>query len=145
MNHTNHTKPPSLSEISKRPPLVVLFGDYTQLRGLAQDHDLSEELDRAIVVPSERMPSDVVTMHSRCIYIDENVGVQREIELVYPDEADPNEGKVSVLAPIGSALFGLAAGQSIDWELPGGRTHRLRVLRVVHQPDVSTDIPETHR
>ena len=95
----NHPKITSFSEIAKRPPLVVLFGDYTQLRGLAQDHDLSEELDRAIVVPSERMPPDVVTMHSRCIYIDENVGVQREIELVYPDEADPNEGKVSVLAP----------------------------------------------
>ncbi len=141
----NHPKITSFSEIAKRPPLVVLFGDYTQLRGLAQDHDLSEELDRAIVVPSERMPSDVVTMHSRCIYIDENVGVQREIELVYPDEADPNEGKVSVLAPIGSALLGLAAGQSIDWELPGGRIHRLRLLRVVHQPNVSTETPEAHR
>lgn len=141
----NHPKITSFSEIAKRPPLVVLFGDYTQLRGLAQDHDLSEELDRAIVVPSERMPTDVVTMHSRCIYIDENVGVQREIELVYPDEADPNEGKVSVLAPIGSALLGLAAGQSIDWELPGGRIHRLRVLRVIHQSNVSTETPEAHR
>ena len=141
----NHPKITSFSEIAKRPPLVVLFGDYTQLRELAQDHDLSEELDRAIVVPSERMPSDVVTMHSRCIYIDENVGVQREIELVYPDEADPNEGKVSVLAPIGSALLGLAAGQSIDWELPGGRIHRLRVLRVIHQSNVSTETPEAHR
>ncbi len=141
----NHPKITSFSEIAKRPPLVVLFGDYTQLRGLAQDHDLSEELDRAIVVPSERMPPDVVTMHSRCIYIDENVGVQREIELVYPDEADPNERKVSVLAPIGSALLGLAAGQSIDWELPGGRIHRLRVLRVIHQSNVSTETPEAHR
>ena len=135
----NQIKDFSLTEIAKRPPLVVLFGDYTQLRELAQDHDLSDELDRAIVVPSERMPRDVVTMHSRCVYIDENVGVQREIELVYPDEADPAEGKVSVLAPIGSALLGLAAGQSIDWKHPGGRVHRLRLVRVLHQPDAVTD------
>ena len=135
----NHAKTFFLSDTAHRPPLVVLFGDYTQLRGLARDHDLSDELDRAIVVPWERMPRDVVTMHSRCIYIDENVGVQREIELVYPDEADPAEGKISVLAPIGSALLGLAAGQSIDWELPGGRFHRLRLVRVLQQPDAATD------
>lgn len=55
-----------------------------ELRELAQDHDLSDELDRAIVVPSERMPRDVVTMHSRCIYIDENVGVQRETNWSLP-------------------------------------------------------------
>jgi regulator of nucleoside diphosphate kinase len=135
----NHAKNFLHSDTAHRPPLVVLLGDYTQLRGLARDHDLSDELDRAIVVPWERMPRDVVTMHSRCIYIDENVGVQREIELVYPDEADPAEGKVSVLAPIGSALLGVAAGQSIDWELPGGRVHRLRLVRVLHQPDAATD------
>ncbi len=136
MNHENYF---TLSDIVQRPPLTVLFSDYTQLRGLAQDHDLSDELDRAIVVPSERMPRDVVTMHSRCIYIDENVGVQREIELVYPGEAEPAEGKVSVLAPIGSALLGLAAGQSIDWKLPGGRVHRLRLVSVLRQPDAATD------
>lgn len=137
----NHTKDFSLTEIAQRPPLVVLLGDYAQLRGLARDHSLSDELDRAIVVPPERMPCDVVTMHSRCIYVDENVGVQREIELVYPDEADPAEGKVSVLAPIGSALLGLAAGQSIDWKLPGGRLHRLRLVRVLHQPDATANTP----
>ena len=135
----NHQKQAPLTEIARRPPLVVLSGDYSQLRELARNHDLSDELDRAIVVPMERMPRDVVTMHSRCIYIDENVGAQREIELVYPDEADPVEGRVSVLAPIGSALLGLATGQAIDWELPGGRVHRLRVVRVLHQPDTTTD------
>lgn len=97
----------------------MLLGDYTQLRGLARDHDLSDELDRAIVVPWERMPRDVVTMHSRCIYIDENVGVQREIRTgPYPDEADPAEGKISVLAPIGSALLGLAASNRSTGNCP---------------------------
>ena len=115
--------------------LVLLLDDYAQLRGLARDHELSDELDRAIVVPPERMPSDVVTMHSRCIYVDESTGARREVELVYPDEADPAAGKISVLAPIGSALLGLAAGHSIDWELPGGKIHRITVERVLYQPD----------
>ncbi len=115
--------------------LVVLLKDYAQLRCLARDHELSDELDRAIVVPPERMPSDVVTMHSRCIYVDESTGARREVELVYPDEADPAAGKISVLAPIGSALLGLAAGHSIDWELPGRKIHRITVERVLYQPD----------
>ena len=118
---------------------VVLLDDYSQLRGLARKHalneELSDELDRAIVVPLERMPADVVTMHSRCIYVDESTGARREVELVYPDEADPAAGKISVLAPIGSALLGLAAGHSIDWELPGGKIHRITVERVLYQPD----------
>jgi len=118
------------------PPhhLVVLLDDYAQLRELSRDHDLSDELDRAIVVPLERMPDDVVTMHSRCIYVDESTGTTREVELVYPEEADPAKGKISVLAPVGSALLGLAAGHSIDWELPGRKVHRITVKRVLFQP-----------
>lgn len=127
-----------LHEIRSNNQPVVLLDDYSQLRGLARKHvlneELSDELDRAIVVPLERMPADVVTMHSRCIYLDENAGTAREVELVYPDEADPEQGKISVLAPIGSALLGLAVGHSIDWELPGGRIHRITVKCVLSQP-----------
>ncbi len=127
-----------LQENTTSVPLVVLLDDYSQLRGLARNNELkeglSDELDRAIVVPLERMPADVVTMHSRCIYVDESTGTAREVELVYPEEADPAQGKISVLAPIGSALLGLAVGQSIDWELPGGKIHRITVKCVLSQP-----------
>ncbi len=127
-----------LQENTTSVPLVVLLDDYSQLRGLARNNELkeglSDELDRAIVVPLERMPADVVTMHSRCIYVDESTGTAREVELVYPEEADPEQGKISVLAPIGSALLGLAVGQSIDWELPGGKIHRITVKCVLSQP-----------
>ena len=64
----------------------------------------------------------------------ESTGTTREVELVYPDEADHVTGRVSVLAPVGCALLGLSAGQSIDWNLPGGKVHRLRVERVLFQP-----------
>lgn len=110
--------------------LVIALEDYGRLRELTGNDALAEELDRATVVPEERMPDNIVTMNSRCIYIDESAGVRREVELVYPEEADPARGKISVMAPVGSALLGLSVGRAIEWVFPDGRPHRLRVERV---------------
>jgi regulator of nucleoside diphosphate kinase len=74
-------------------------------------------------------------MNSRVICKDEISGEQHEIELVYPHEADPSKGRVSVLAPVGAALLGMIVGNTIDWPIPGGRTTRLRVLAVLFQPE----------
>ncbi|MBP8286527.1 MAG: nucleoside diphosphate kinase regulator [Rhodoferax sp.] len=115
--------------------------DYVRLREIVGDHDLAEELDRAIVAPSDRIPESVVTMNTRLIYSDESTGATREIELVYPNEADSVAGRVSVLAPVGCALLGLSTGQSIDWNLPNGQVHRLRVERVLFQPQSSGTSP----
>ena len=91
------------------------------------DAALGEELDRATVVPEERMPADIVRMHSRVAYVDETTGARREVELVFPEESDMARGKVSVLAPVGAALLGLRLNQSIEWSFPDGRPRRLRV------------------
>ena len=114
--------------------LFIALDDYVRLREIVGDHDLANELERAIVVPAERIPRDVVTMNSRLIYADESAGTAREVVLVFPSEADPWSGRVSVLAPVGCALLGLRVGQSIDWNLPNGRRHRLRVERILYQP-----------
>lgn len=128
--------------MDKKYPIVSHF-DYARLRVLDGDSEFLEELERSIVVHSERIPKDVVTMHSRLIYIDEYVGIRREVELVYPEEANPATGRVSVLAPVGSALLGLAEGSSIDWRYPSGEIHRLRVERVLSQPHpVADEHPE---
>jgi len=135
MKHDNASADPRHGSPTQRPEdLIVSMNDYVRLRELVGDHALAEELERAIVVPADRIPKDVVTMNSRLIYADESTGTTREVELVYPDEADPVTGRVSVLAPVGCALLGLSAGQSIDWNLPGGKVHRLRVERVLFQP-----------
>ena len=112
---------------------MISMDDYVRLREISEHENLGEELERAIVVPSECMPKDLVTMNSRFIYTDEHTGTQREVELVFPDEADPLTGRISVLAPVGCALLGLRAGQSIDWNLPNGRVHRLRVEHILHR------------
>jgi len=131
MNATNFAKPHTLpSEYNEFEPLVVSQEDYARLRQYALNDELADELDRAIVVHMERIPADVVSMYSRCTYLDEHLGTPREIELVYPDEADPASGKVSVLTPVGSALIGLRVGQAILWDFPDGSVRRLKVTAV---------------
>lgn len=91
---------------------------------------LAQELNRATVVAPDAMPEGTVMMHSRVECEDEVSGEKHVLTLVFPREANVDEGKVSVLAPVGTALLGLAIGQSIDWNAPGGRKLRLRVTAV---------------
>ena len=127
-NHGHRTFLPNQED------LIVSLGDYICLQKLVVDHALAEELERAIVVPPDRIPKNLVTMNSRLIYSDESTGTTREVELVYPDEAAPMAGRISVLAPVGCALLGLSVGQSIDWNFPNGEVHRLKVERLLFQP-----------
>lgn len=131
MNATNFAKTcPSSKESSGLEEPVLSVEDYARLREYALNDELADELDRAIVVQKERVPEDVVTMNARCVYLDERLGTQREIELVFPEEADPAAGKVSVLTPVGSALIGLKVGQEIAWDFPDGSVRRLKVTGV---------------
>ena len=98
---------------------------------------LENELVRANVVPREEIPGDVVTMNSRVIFENETTREQREITLVSPESADIDQGRISVLVPIGTALLGLRIGQSIDWELPGGAKQRYRIVGVPFQPEAA--------
>ena len=127
------------------PPSIVLSRrDAARIESLLespqwQKHPaaeaLLEELARAEVVADADLPPDVVGMHSVVECVDENNDDRHVIALVYPHEADAGSGKVSILAPVGSALLGLSVGQSIDWNTPDGRTLRLRVTRVQPAPD----------
>lgn len=100
---------------------------------------LAAELGRANVVEPENMPADVVTMNSRVTCIDDVGGETHRLTLVYPRDADVDRHRVSVLAPVGTALLGLSVGQSIDWNAPGGRSLRLRVTAIDYQPEAAGD------
>ncbi|MFI8717128.1 nucleoside diphosphate kinase regulator [Stenotrophomonas sp. NPDC077464] len=132
-----------MSTASGLPPsITVSSADMDRLDALldspAVEHTpagqaLARELNRATVVDGDDMPDGVVMMHSRVECEDELHGDRHELTLVYPREADVDQGKVSILAPVGTALLGLAVGQSMDWDAPGGRKLRLRVT-AVHNP-----------
>jgi regulator of nucleoside diphosphate kinase len=98
---------------------------------------LRAELARANILEPGEMPDDIVTMNSRATVVDETDGETREISLVYPRDADGAANRISVLAPVGSAMLGLRVGQAIDWKIPGGRALRLRVTGISYQPEAS--------
>lgn len=124
--------------MTKTRRIVITDDDYSLLRRLAGHPRLAAELDAADVVDSDSVPPDVVTMNSRVLYEDETVGGRREVTIVFPQQSDGSRGRVSVLAPIGSALLGLAVGQTIVWPFPDGTSHCLRVLRIVYQPEADS-------
>lgn len=97
---------------------------------------LADELNRATVVAPGKLPAGTVGMHSRVQCEDQMSGDAHTLTLVYPHEADVEQGRISVLAPVGTALLGLTVGQSIDWTAPGGRKLRLRVT-AVDQPAIA--------
>ena len=102
---------------------------------------LQSEMDRAHVVEPTEVPPEVVTMNSTVEFINDQGGQKFEMTLVYPDAVSGGE-TVSIFAPVGSALLGLSVGQSISWQMPGGRELNLRVLQVVRQPEA---MGEYHR
>lgn len=115
----------------ERLELLLEADAYRRLPGIDA---LRSELDRATVVEPSEVPPEVVTMNSTVRFIDESTASKYELTLVYP-EASGAADKVSILAPVGSALLGLSVGQSIFWQVPGGRRLQLRVLEVVRQPE----------
>jgi regulator of nucleoside diphosphate kinase len=96
--------------------------------------ELEEELNRAKVTTSENVPRDVVTMHSRVRVTDLASGKELVYQIVFPREADISKGKISVLAPIGTALLGYAVGSEIEWSVPSG-TRKFRVDAIEYQPE----------
>jgi len=127
----------------------VTEGDLERLRRVVAKHKLGRdaaaaeqletELERAVIVPRDEMPADVVTMNSRVVFEDE-MGRRRDVHLVYPWQARPARGRISILAPVGVALLGLSVGQVIDWPLPNGRTASLRIVSVLYQPEEAGDL-----
>jgi regulator of nucleoside diphosphate kinase len=121
---------------------IITQNDLVLLNALGDKDHLASELDKADIVDSSRVPPNIVTMNSRVLFEDEATGTTREVTIVLPKDADPVKGKVSVLAPVGTALLGLAEHQSIVWPFPDGSERRLRVLEVVYQPEADARLTQ---
>ena len=95
---------------------------------------LDGELKRARVVPQSDMPPEVITMNSVVRLRDLDSEETEEYELVYPADADMAHNRISVLAPVGTAILGYRRGDVIEWPVPAG-LRRLRVEEVLYQPE----------
>lgn len=120
---------------NKNEDIIISTTDLERLRPLLDTNDspaaelLDAELHRARIVAPDKLPADVVTMNSEVVYEDCETSATRTVRVVFPKDADADSGRISVLAPIGSALLGLRVGQTISWRVPNG-TKRLRVVEV---------------
>jgi len=99
---------------------------------------LEEELDRAEVVEPKDIPPDVITMRSTVRLNDLSTGKEMVYWLAFPTEANYDEGKISILAPVGTAMLGYRRGDVIEWEVPLG-VRRLKVEKVLYQPEANGD------
>ena len=129
-----------------RRPIVVTRPDLERLRLLIESArarrrweelhvmTLADELEDAEVVEAERVPSDVVTMGSRVRILDMVSGQQATYTICYPSEADLEAGRLSVLAPVGTALLGYREGDVVEWPVPGG-VRVLKIESLLHQPE----------
>jgi regulator of nucleoside diphosphate kinase len=97
---------------------------------------LEQELDRAVVVESTQVPADVVTMNSTLKLVELNTGQEMVLTLVYPADALFAAGRMSVLAPVGTAVLGAKQGETIEWEVPAGK-RSFRVEDILYQPEAA--------
>lgn len=126
------------------PDIIITTRDAARLETLLEGlpagsfpghKALEEELYRATVVAPEKVPPTVVTMNSTVRFAVLPSGVERRLKLVYPGKTDASDDTVSILAPVGSALLGLAEGAEILWPNPNGGTVHLVVHEVEEQPE----------
>lgn len=99
---------------------------------------LEAELDRATIVTPQQVPPDVITMNSTVRLRDLDSGDEMTYTLVFPDKADVRQEKISILAPIGTALIGYRVGDTLTWEVPAG-VAKIKVLEILYQPESAGD------
>jgi regulator of nucleoside diphosphate kinase len=129
----------------RNQPIVITQTDAVRLRALlaarrssARDqehlHELAMELERARIAAFDEVPHSVITIHSRVRVLDLASGKRRELTLVLPQESDAASGRISVLAPMGTALLGYRVGDEVEWRMPGG-LRRMRIESVEYESE----------
>lgn len=114
--------------------LLVAREFHFRYRGDLQK--LADELQRCTAVQSSEVPASVVTMNSRVSLVDLDTGEEMEYTLAFPDEANIEDGRISILSPVGTAILGYAVGDNVEWDVPGGK-RRIRIAAVPYQPEAA--------
>jgi len=124
-----------VTEADRRRLGVLLASEFAKTIGpRVHLDDLSKELERAQIVSPDEVPRDVVTMNSRVVVHDVDTDESETYTLVYPADADIASGRLSILAPIGTAILGQHVDDVVGWRVPGG-FRRLKIEAVLSQPE----------
>lgn len=120
-------------------PAIESLEDEPEVRDRKYLEELEDELRRAKVVDPANIPRDLVTMNSRIRVRDLASGGEMTYQLVFPGDADIERNKISILAPIGTALLGYRVGDIVEWEAPAG-LKRMRIEEILYQPEAAGDL-----
>lgn len=135
--------------VTTKPPITLSSLDVDRIEALLAalpssafpgKDGLQAEIDRADIVAPEEMPPSVVTMNSTVQFAIVETGKEFVLSLVYPRDMDGSADKISILAPVGSALLGLAVGDELAWPGPGGKAMTVQVKEIVYQPESSGEL-----
>ncbi|MBP7827736.1 MAG: nucleoside diphosphate kinase regulator [Verrucomicrobia bacterium] len=130
-------------------PIYITENDARRLRPLLESVPLQKgldadnlqrlrtELERAHIVSETELPADVITMNSTVELEDLEDGDRFTYTLVFPEHADVDQGRISILAPLGMAMLGYRVGDTFEWPVPQGRI-RVRVLRLIERKAPAT-------
>lgn len=114
--------------------LIELVRNQYDHANIIYVNKLEKELEYAEVVPSEDIPPDVVTMRSKVRLRDLDTGEENVYSIVFPNEANFDEGKISILAPMATALLGYKLGDTVEFQTPS-RRRRLEIMEILYQPE----------
>lgn len=129
--------------MSERPAITISTLDADRLYKLIESvpanitgvQELEVELDRANIVEPTEVPDNIITMNSTVDFIVESTQEEFVLTLVHPKDIDQSGQKISILAPVGSALLGLSQGDEIEWPRPGGGLIKVMIKEVTYQPE----------
>ena len=132
--------PASSRKAATTPPIHISEADYDLIADLAMKLErqnpvlsqlLLQEIERARVYTAGRLPKDVVSIGSEVEFTDGSDDARHHMQLVLPQEADVDAGRISVMTPIGAGLIGMREGNAIDWPRRDGRPRTLTIVRVM--------------
>ena len=127
-----------ISSFDKQRLMRLLKSGETAAEQREELEDLAREIERGTEVRPQEIPPDVVTMNSTVRVTDVDSGSTYTYTIVFPADADYEKGKISILAPLGTALLGFRVGDTVDWNMPRG-VRRLRIEEIIYQPEAAGD------
>lgn len=121
---------------------IILLSEYQILRDIVKRNtdtnltkdvqQLADELDRAIVIQEEELNKKIIRINSEVEFVEQKSKRKMKIQVVLPENADFKNGKISILAPLATALIGFSENDSVTWNMPSGET-KLKVLSVSNE------------
>ena len=130
-----------------QPNIIISEQDLNRLETMLEHQPkltetmqhLENELARAEVVAPQDVPANIVSMNAKVLITIAPSIEPTEITLVYPHDFHGEKGQVNILAPVGAAILGLAEGQEIEWPQPDGHTMKIKIEKILYQPEREGD------